>query len=116
LTAALIVVALIVLATLAWVARPLLGPEVPPGERQRGAGAELAALRAERDRLLAALKDLEDDRATDKIGDADYAPLRARLTVQAVETLRRLDELGEAGAGSPAQGGRPAGPPAPSTG
>jgi hypothetical protein len=45
--------------------------------------------------LLAALKDLEDDRSTDKIGDEDYARLKSRLSGQAIETMQRLDALQE---------------------
>ena len=49
---------------------------------------------AEMDRRVGKLlKDLEDDRATDKIGEEDYREIHARLTGQVVEVMRRLDEL-----------------------
>ena len=41
--------------------------------------------------------DLEDDRATDKIGESDYAELHATLTAQAVEVMRSLDDIEAAG-------------------
>ena len=69
-----------------------------------GLSAELAS---RKEMLLGALKDLEDDRATAKIDDADYAELHARLTGQAVEVIKRLDALDER------QGPAAAGPRAP---
>jgi hypothetical protein len=42
---------------------------------------------------MAALRDLEDDRQTGKIGDADYASLRARLESRAIELMKTLDGL-----------------------
>jgi hypothetical protein len=46
---------------------------------------------------LAALRDLEEDRATGKIGDADYDDLKARLSNRAVAVLKRLDEIARLG-------------------
>jgi hypothetical protein len=43
--------------------------------------------------VLAGLRDLEDDRQTGKIGDADYAALRAKLEANAVSLMKSLDEL-----------------------
>jgi hypothetical protein len=48
---------------------------------------------------LAALKEIEFDRATDKLADADYAELKARYTAEAVAAMRaddarhRVDDL-----------------------
>ena len=55
------------------------------------AGGELQDLRARHDMALAALKDLEDDRETGKIGDDDYHELKASLTARAVEVMKALD-------------------------
>ena len=43
--------------------------------------------------MNSALKDLDDDRATAKIDDDDYNELHDRLTLQAVEVMKRLDEI-----------------------
>jgi hypothetical protein len=43
--------------------------------------------------LLASLKDLEDDRETDKIGDEDYERLKSRLSAQTIEVMQRLDRV-----------------------
>jgi len=84
------------LAGAAWILAPLLR-----GEEALVAGspADAAAdLQSEREMALGALRDLEDDRATGKIGDADYEDLRARFTARAVEVMKRIDEA-EAPAG-----------------
>ncbi|HXX36928.1 MAG TPA: hypothetical protein VEP50_02080 [bacterium] len=65
----------------------------------------LPAWEAERERLLAArdaayraLREVELDRETGKLGDADYAALRARYRAEAAAVLRRLDALALSGA------------------
>jgi hypothetical protein len=86
----------VLLATVcvAFVARPFLREpapdddrlvELPPAERERRRLAE------ERDRALAALKELEFDHRTGKISDADYRELVTPLRRQAAEALRALE-------------------------
>ena len=85
LTAALVLGALLAVAAVAFVARPLLrGPGrrrelLPEPEQQRLALAE------ERDRALAALKELEFDHRTGKVSDDDY-----RTLVGELRTPRRM--------------------------
>jgi len=85
---------LLAVACVAFVARPFLREPAPeddrlaelaPQERERVRIAE------ERDRALAALKELEFDHRTGKISDADYRELVAPLRRQAAEALRTLD-------------------------
>lgn len=52
-------------------------------------------LQSQQEMLLTSLRDLEDDHATDKISDADYAELRARLSGEAIEVMRKLDTAEE---------------------
>jgi cytochrome c-type biogenesis protein CcmI len=92
LTAALVLGALLAVAAVLFVARPLLrqGPEeeldaLGPGERRR---LELAE---ERDRALAALKELEFDHRTGKVSDEDYRSLVGELRRTAADALRALD-------------------------
>jgi len=64
---------------------PPLPPEEPlepeePEETPRGAA-------------LAALKEIEFDRATDKLADTDYAELKVRYTAEAVAAMRAEDAL-----------------------
>lgn len=51
------------------------------------------ALVAERDGVLAALQDLEADRAAAKLLDDDFAQQRAELMSRGASILRRLDEV-----------------------
>ena len=46
--------------------------------------------------LLAALKDLEDDRSTGKIDQKDYSQLKTELSTEAIEIMKQLDALDQA--------------------
>jgi hypothetical protein len=93
-TVAALLAVLLALACVAFVARPFLREpapeddslaELPPAERERVRLAE------ERDRALAALKELEFDHRTGKISDEDYRALVGPLRRQAAEALRALE-------------------------
>jgi cytochrome c-type biogenesis protein CcmI len=88
-----LVVILVAAATVVWVLAPLFRTDAAEAERVAVALSEVEDLYSQREMALGALKDLEDDRATGKIGDADYADLKDRYSRRAVEILRRLDEL-----------------------
>jgi hypothetical protein len=81
----------VVVAALVYVVRPFFNAaEVQAG----GAGAgerERLELVEERDRALAALKELEFDHRTGKVSDADYRELVGPLRRRAVEVLRSLE-------------------------
>jgi hypothetical protein len=86
----------VILAVLAvlFVALPYLRDPAPADDRlatPTGAELKLAELAEERDRSLAALKDLEFDHRTGKIGDGDYRELVAPLRQAAAAALRALD-------------------------
>jgi hypothetical protein len=74
------------------VARPFLAGErdepiaEPPAER--------LALEEERDRALAALKELEFDHRTGKVSDEDYRSMVGELRGEAAAALRALDARG----------------------
>ncbi len=59
------------------------------------AEAERLALAEERDRALAALKELEFDHRTGKVGDEEYSELVGPLRRSAAEALRALDRAEE---------------------
>ena len=87
-----VLILLLAAAALLFVMAPLLRRGRPdPNEREEASLASLRELHARQQMLLAALKDLEDDRATDKIGDSDYEQLKQRLSTEAIEVMRRLD-------------------------
>ena len=74
------------------VARPILERRDMPDQEISRADQ----LVAERESLLAALRDLDFDHATGKISDEDYTPQRAQLVAQGVAILKQLDALGPA--------------------
>jgi hypothetical protein len=93
-TAALVLGALVAVAAVLFVARPFLREPAPstdvldePDElEQRRLG-----LAEERDRALAALKELEFDHRTGKISDDDYRELVGPYRRRAAEALQALD-------------------------
>ena len=71
--------------------------------RRRGAleaeeSAELAELEAARDAKYREIRDAELDYRTGKLSEADWRVLDGGLRAEAVEILRRLDELPTSGA------------------
>ena len=80
------------IAVLALVVAPLVragrSGRHPPPEESLSAARDL---QAQQDMLVTSLRDLEDDHATEKIDDGDYAELHARLSAEAIEVMRLLD-------------------------
>ena len=89
LTAALVLGALLAVAAVVFVARPLMreGPE----ERLETPEPRRLELAEERDRALAALKELEFDHRTGKVSDEDYRSMVGELRRAAADALRALD-------------------------
>ena len=92
-TGGLIAIALIALAALVWVAAPLLRAGSSPRNEQSPELDRARELQSRHQQLLASLRDLEDDRTTDKIDEADYEAMRARLSAEAIEVMREMDAL-----------------------
>ena len=91
---ALLLAALLTVALVVFVARPFLRPSAQESDRlEQPSAAELERRRLleERDRALAALKELEFDHRTGKVSDADYRELVGPLRRRAAETLRALE-------------------------
>jgi hypothetical protein len=79
----------VVVGALLYVVRPFFrGAESQAPGTGAGEGLELVE---ERDRALAALKELEFDHRTGKVSDADYRELVGQLRRRAVEALRSLE-------------------------
>jgi hypothetical protein len=90
----LVLAAALAVACVVFVARPFLREPgarddrlVEPDPRER----ERLRLVEERDRALAALKELEFDHRTGKVSDDDYRALVAPLRREAAEALRALE-------------------------
>ena len=81
------------LAALAWVVAPLLRSTTTRADKQAEGLGRARELQSRHQQLLASLRDLEDDRTTDKIDEADYDEMRARLSAEAIEVMREMDEL-----------------------
>jgi hypothetical protein len=112
-TAALVIAALVAVAAVVLAALPFLRDPAPAADRldeQDELERRRLALAEERDRALAALKELEFDHRTGKISDEDYRRLVGPLRAVAAEALRALEpEVPE-----PSQPpGEPAPPPEP---
>ncbi len=93
-TLALVAGALLVLACVAYVALPFIREPDPEEDvlAQPGALEQRAlALAEERDRALAALKELEFDHRTGKISDDDYRELVGPLRRRVADALRDLE-------------------------
>lgn len=87
-----ILFAAVTAGALLYVARPLFGgAELTPPASADGNAARRLELVEERDRALAALKELEFDHRTGKVSDHDYRELVGQLRTRAVETLRSLE-------------------------
>ena len=102
-TLALILGALLAVVCVVFVARPFLrNPAPPPAEDRLDQPGELErrqlAAAEERDRALAALKELEFDHRTGKISDEDYRALVGPLRQRAAEALRALETRDETAA------------------
>lgn len=90
-SAALLVGALLALGSVVLVAVPFLREPAPADDRllQPDAAQQRRLARAEeRDRALAALKELEFDHRTGKVSDEDYREQVGVLRQRAAETLR----------------------------
>jgi hypothetical protein len=98
-TLALVLGAALAVVAVVFVARPFLRDPVPANDRLDEPG-ELERRRLElveeRDRALAALKELEFDHRTGKVTDSDYRALVGPLRRRAAEALRALEPRAEA--------------------
>jgi hypothetical protein len=92
-TVALILAAVLAVGAVLYVARPFLRSPGRETAAAPPAGSELERLRLleERDRALAALKELEFDHRTGKVSDADYAEALPALRQEAAAALAALD-------------------------
>src|SRR5437762_8423376 len=91
---ALAVGAMLAVVAVIFVARPFLRDPAPASDRLDELAPEARkrlALAEERDRALAALKELEFDHRTGKVSDEDYRAQVGPLRRRAAEALRALE-------------------------
>jgi type II secretory pathway component PulM len=94
-TGAMVVLGLLAVATLVWIVGPILRPASTHSDEYAAGLGRARELQSRHQQLLASLRDLEDDRTTDKIDEADYEEMRNRLSAEAIEIMRAMDELKE---------------------
>jgi len=98
-TLALVLGSLLAIVAVAVVARPFLREPAPASDRLDELSEperRRLQLAEERDRALAALKELEFDHRTGKVSDEDYRAQLGPLRQRAAEALRALDSRAEA--------------------
>ena len=89
---------LVILVVLALVVVLVTGPLRSRRAEEAGETAERAELEAARDAKYREIRDAELDYRTGKLSEADWRGLDRGLRAEAVEILRRLDELPTSGA------------------
>jgi ribosomal protein L40E len=89
----LVVGTLLAVIAVAYVLYPLLFSSASP--RQRHVGITRVARVADEDAIVA-LREIEFDRATGKLSDADYAELKSRYTARALAAMRARGDAGAA--------------------
>ena len=90
-TAGIVLGAVLAAAAIVLVALPFLREPAAADDTLAAPDDEHVRLVEDRDRALAALKELEFDHRTGKIGDGDYRELVAPLRQEAAAALRALD-------------------------
>jgi hypothetical protein len=96
---ALVLGAALAVVAVVFVARPFLREPLPATDRLDELGEperQRLELAEERDRALAALKELEFDHRTGKVSDDDYRAQVGPLRRRAAEALRALERRAEA--------------------
>jgi hypothetical protein len=85
-----LLISVLVLAALAWVTVPLRrGPRVDAPQPAQA----LEEAQAKKKEALMAILDLENERATGKLSESDFAGLRLEYEAQALTALREADAL-----------------------
>jgi hypothetical protein len=95
-TAGIVLGAVLAAAAILLVALPFLREPTTGDDTLAMPDEELLRLVEERDRALAALKELEFDHRTGKVTDEDYHQLVSPLRQEAAAALRALDRYGPA--------------------
>lgn len=80
-------------ACVIWVARPFVREPEPADDTFAAPEERRVLLLDERDRVLAALKQLEFDHRTGTVSDEDYRATVGSLRRQAADAIRALDAL-----------------------
>jgi hypothetical protein len=92
-----ILMGLIVFAAIFFVGYPLVNAQhYEYAETGLNGDEAFEHLASARNSVFEAIRDLEFDRATGKLSDADYQAMRARYDAKAAQVLQKIDALGAA--------------------
>jgi cytochrome c-type biogenesis protein CcmH/NrfG len=103
----------ITLGTVAYLGYPIVRRDRRYAPDQLDGLAMVQELRAEKDTVLRAIKDLEFDLASGKLSDEDYSAMRSKYEARAMDIIQELDTQ-EAALQKPPQAPVPTGHPTPS--
>ena len=96
---------LLILVVLALIVLLVSAPLRKRGVEEAEESAELAELEAAREAKYREIRDADLDHRTGKLSDADWRAQDRALRAEAVDILRRLDDLGYSHEGAPADEG-----------
>ena len=91
---AFLLVAVVLLAVVAFVSAPLLRPE---GEAEEAEDPRIADLEARKEAKYREIRDAEQDHASGKLSHEDFERQDAELRAEAIEILDELDRRGGGG-------------------
>jgi hypothetical protein len=94
---ALIIGTLLAVGALAYVLYPLMVGPVPA---RRVTSAVAPSAKAAEHEAIVALREIEFDRVTGKLSDADYVELKSRYTARALQAMRARDAASELASGA----------------
>lgn len=77
-----------------WVGYPLLRTRELDPSTEPASGDALHDLKIEKEELYSAIKEMEFDHKTGKLSEEDYIKLREKYKTKAINSLKRMDELG----------------------
>ena len=89
---------ILLIAAVLYVAYPLLTESRPDEEEFDAKASGRETLLAEKDNLIASLKDIEMDHRMEKLSDQDYQRLKTEFEHRAIGILKKIDQLEESGA------------------
>jgi flagellar biosynthesis/type III secretory pathway M-ring protein FliF/YscJ len=93
---AFLLVAVVLLAVVAFVSEPLRRPEAPDDELE---DPRVADLEARKEAKYREIRDAEQDHVSGKLSDEDFERQDAELRAEAIEILDELDRVGTGRAG-----------------
>jgi rubrerythrin len=82
----------VLVASLAYIAHPYFKKQTVSPKSKKARSNRLSDLQAQRDTILASIKDLEFDREMGKVSDEDYAQMNTQFRRDAVGILQQIDQ------------------------